>query len=290
MTWFWDIAQVQLSYIFAPSTLFNGSSPSGITKLIWFNSLIEKAVVSVLFVVQWRPWVGRGGKGALQLGAQKYQAHIETCIVVDFPPPRALLWLILQLFHKESTPGSQRVWKSSFLPSPFRHHVSSHPTLPSIFRGFWGYRNAVWLPLDPKEHLLPFISAGSISSISLSLSCHSSTLSQPPLLSHTEVLHPCGRCPFLGQPPPCFCKTRKVGPETPLCPRQVPVHIIPKHLWASRVESSALIDKTQSRSLKSNSRPAYGTRNACFTKGCSSQGARVNPVPRKELLWYWRDK
>lgn len=49
------------------------------------------------------------GGGILQLGAQKYQAHIETYIVVDFPPPRALLWLILQLLHKESTAGSLRV-------------------------------------------------------------------------------------------------------------------------------------------------------------------------------------
>lgn len=113
-------------------------------------------------------------------------------------------------------------------------------------------------------------------------------LPPPWLLPHSELLHPCGMCPFLELPSSCFCKIKQCAPRSSLCPKQAPMYTILKHLRALRAESSALMAKAQTRGLKSNSWCAY----ACLKKGCSSQpsqGIHIIPVPHKELLLYWRD-
>lgn len=150
------------------------------------------------------------------------------------------------------------------LSSPIPLQATSFcPVLPMIFRGFWGCRNSRQLPLGPREHLLLlFISAGSTSSILQLLSCCGSHIALTTSAVPHWVPHPCSKCCFLGWPPLCSYKARKVGPRVPLCPRQVLVHTIPEHLRDSRTESSALMDEAQPRGFKANSCPALGTQRA----------------------------
>lgn len=199
---------------------------------------------------------------------------------------------MLQPFPKESTWGPQRTWKTSLLQPFCRLHlfVLSCLWFSEAFEVAETRGSCLWVP----GNIFLLSSSLLVASPAAPTFSHAvvPTLPWAPLLPHTEFSHPCSICCFLGRPPPCSYKARKVGPGAPLCSRQVLVRTIPKYLRDSRMESSALMDEPQSRGFKANSRPALGTQRACLAKGCSSQhsqGAHIAPILRRELLLHWAE-